>query len=95
MRNPSSKLTRMRLDLEEFDFTIEYVKGKDNSGADALSQIDFDDIKLIQKNMKIAVMTCSKSNQNENIMFENPVEDPRIFEVINIKQVKNLPRIVY
>lgn len=30
MKNPSSKLTRMRLDLEEFDFEIEYIKSKDN-----------------------------------------------------------------
>lgn len=25
MRNPSSKLTRIRLDLEEYDFQIEYI----------------------------------------------------------------------
>ena len=30
MKNPSSKLTRMRLDLEEYDFEIEYIKGKEN-----------------------------------------------------------------
>ena len=36
MKNPSSKLTRMRLDLEEYDFTIEYLRGKDNYIADAL-----------------------------------------------------------
>jgi len=29
MINPSSKLTRMRLELEEYDFTVEYLKGKD------------------------------------------------------------------
>jgi len=39
MTNPSSKLTRMRLDLEEYDFTVKYLKGKDNHIADALSQI--------------------------------------------------------
>jgi len=38
MVNPSSKLTRMRLELEEYDFTAEYLKGKDNFVADALSR---------------------------------------------------------
>lgn len=42
MKDPSSKLTRMRLDLEEFNFDIEYVKGRDNVGPDALSRIDID-----------------------------------------------------
>jgi len=36
MINPSSKLTRIRLELEEYDFTVEYLKGKDNCVADAL-----------------------------------------------------------
>lgn len=39
MKNPTSKLTRMRLDLEEFDFTIEYISGKANVTADALSRV--------------------------------------------------------
>ena len=42
MKNPSSKLTRMRLDLEEFDFDVQYVPGKTNFGADALSRIKID-----------------------------------------------------
>lgn len=35
MKNPSSKLERMRLGLEEFQFTIEYIPGKSNVTADA------------------------------------------------------------
>lgn len=38
-KDPTSKLTRMRLDLAEYDITIEYIKGKSNVGADALSRI--------------------------------------------------------
>jgi len=45
MINPSSKLTRMRLELEEYDFTVEFLKGKDNYVADALSKIT---IKFLQ-----------------------------------------------
>lgn len=39
------KLTRVRLDLEEFDFVIEYIKGTDNVAADALSRITLSEIK--------------------------------------------------
>lgn len=39
MKNPTSKLTRMRVDLEEFNFDIEFVAGKANVCADALSRI--------------------------------------------------------
>jgi len=37
--NSTSKLTRMRLELEKYNFTVEYLKGKDNYVADALSRI--------------------------------------------------------
>lgn len=58
MKNPSSKLTRMRLDLEEYDFEIKYIKGKNNVTADALSRIDFKEIQqLTNKEYSIAKMT--------------------------------------
>lgn len=41
MKDPSSKLAMMRLELCDFDFVIEYFKGRDNVVADALSRIDF------------------------------------------------------
>lgn len=40
LKEPSSRLTRIRLDLEEFNFVIEHIKGKDNIVADALSRIN-------------------------------------------------------
>lgn len=44
LKNPSSKLMRIKMDLEEFDFTIEHIKGKDNVVADALSRISIKDL---------------------------------------------------
>lgn len=38
-KNPSSKMTRIRLDLCDYDFEIIYKKGKMNTNADALSRI--------------------------------------------------------
>ena len=39
MKDPSSRLMKFRIALEEFNFEIEYVKGSDNAAADALSRI--------------------------------------------------------
>lgn len=38
-KDPSSRLMRWRLRLEEYDYEIEYKKGKENKAADALSRI--------------------------------------------------------
>lgn len=41
-KNPSSKLTRVRMDLSDYDFEIIYKKGTMNTNADALSRIKID-----------------------------------------------------
>lgn len=46
LKEPSSRLTRIRLDLEEYSFTVEHIRGKDNVIADALSRITIDDLKF-------------------------------------------------
>lgn len=47
LKNPSSKLTRLRLDLAEYNFEIEHLPGTKNVVADCLSRIHIDDIKNI------------------------------------------------
>lgn len=47
LKDPTSRLTRIRLLLEEYDFSIEYIKGKDNPVADALSRITISELKEI------------------------------------------------
>jgi hypothetical protein len=47
------KLTRMQLDLEEFEFDFHYSKGKENVVADALSRMvvssnDLKEIRILQ-----------------------------------------------
>ena len=39
MNDPSSRLTKFRLHLEEYDFSVEHVPGRQNAAADALSRI--------------------------------------------------------
>lgn len=53
LKNPASKLTRIRLDLEEYNFIVEYIKGKDNVVADALSRISIDDLKNINSELNV------------------------------------------
>lgn len=55
LKDPSSKLTRMRLDLAEYDFTIEHIPGKNNVVADALSRVHIKDI--ITSQSKYSQMT--------------------------------------
>lgn len=62
MVNPSSKLTRIRLDLEEFNFTVEHIPGKENVVADALSRISINDLKKIYENTVTMLTIQAKSN---------------------------------
>ena len=39
VKDPSSKWLRWRLRMEEYDYDIEYVKGKENKVADCLSRL--------------------------------------------------------
>lgn len=39
LKDPSSRLTKFRLYLEEYDFIVEYVPGRNNAAADALSRL--------------------------------------------------------
>lgn len=54
IKNPTSKLTRMRIDLEGFDYDVVYIKGKVNVAADALSRIVTTSEKLKQVNILFA-----------------------------------------
>ncbi|RYE25800.1 MAG: hypothetical protein EOP45_04435 [Sphingobacteriaceae bacterium] len=45
LKEPTSRLTRIRLDLEEYNFMIEHIKGKDNIVADALSRVNISNFK--------------------------------------------------
>lgn len=66
-RDPSSKMTRVRLDLEEYDFEVRFKPGKANVNADALSRIviDSDQLKaLIPREVDVAVVTRSQTKNS-------------------------------
>lgn len=63
MTNPSSRLTKFRLILEEYDFKIVYVRGPENA-ADALSRIEIDSNDLVTLgNQVVYVTTRGQSKQ--------------------------------
>lgn len=81
LTDPSSKLTRMRIDLEEYNFTVQYIKGKDNVVADALSRISIDELKLLKQadvnSIKVVTRSKTKSYANDEIIH-NIDEDKQI-----------------
>lgn len=75
MKNPTSKLTRIRLDLEMYDFDIEYIRGKDNVCADALSRIKLNSDDLRKMNV-FPVTTRSMARKNTNVNSNQDINQP-------------------
>lgn len=66
LRDPSSRLIKFRLTLEEYDFTVKYVKGQENSVADALSRIEItsEELKELHKVAEnVFVMTRAQTKK--------------------------------
>lgn len=61
LKEPNSKLVRWRLKLEEFDYSIQYKKGIQNSNADALSRIEPE---IIPSNAPIKKIEINNSNSS-------------------------------
>jgi hypothetical protein len=101
LKDPTSKLTRMRLDLEIYDFEIQFVKGVDNVAADALSRIDFDQIKSITNESSVKVITRSMSRKNSSKQAQStPTNDdvtpqPRVFESLNNFELRHIPKLSF
>jgi RNase H-like domain found in reverse transcriptase/Reverse transcriptase (RNA-dependent DNA polymerase)/Integrase zinc binding domain/Retroviral aspartyl protease len=103
MKDPSSKLTRMRLDLEEFDFEIQYLKGKDNVGPDALSRISINDLTKLQENTaQLFVITRAKAKlleSNEGIArpkdADIPASEPKVYETLENFRVWKIPTLKF
>lgn len=87
LKDPGSRLTRVRVDLEEYNFTVKHVPGKENVCADALSRIHIDDLKNIHKNAcSVRAMTTRSmvsSNKPEEKTIEINAIEPKVMETIN------------
>lgn len=67
MKSPSSKLTRIRLDLEEYNFDIVHISGKSNVVADALSRISIEDVKNIYEYNILAITRSMSRKTSQNV----------------------------
>lgn len=100
LKNPSSKLTRIRLELEEYDFEVQYIRGRDNVLADALSRITINELKQQYGTVDILAVTRSMTknqmnvaNVSENISNEINCDDIYVFEDFNSNFDTKVPRI--
>lgn len=84
LKNPASKLTRVRLELEEYDFVVEYIKGKDNVAADALSRISIHDLKQIDNNNESLVLAITRSMSRK----ANEQSSPKVNESDELKRLR-------
>jgi len=99
MTNSGSTLTRKRLKLEEYNFTVEYLRGKDNYVADALSRITIKELKDITGNiMKVTRRLQSRQNScagetKKSELHTQSIEKasmPNVYQVINNDDVRKV-----
>ena len=75
LRDPTSKLNRIRLELQEFSFDVQYVKGKDNVIADALSRVSIEDLKN-QFCTVLAVTTRLQARRESELLKDGNTSKP-------------------
>lgn len=77
MNNPSSRLTKFRLVLEEYDFTINYIRGSENVTADALSriQIQSDELKAMNAKADSTMFVTTRAQTRKNICKTDEFDD--------------------
>lgn len=79
MRDPSSRLVKFRLQLEEYNFIIEYIKGAKNSAADALSRIRIESTELKELNERVMnVMTRAQARRVQEELDKKKQETPNL-----------------
>lgn len=92
LKNPSSKLMRIKMDLEEFDFEIEHIKGKENVVADALSRISIKDLfELYEENhiFKLETIPLHRQKQENKSKTEIRNTNPILAFTRSMKRQQN------
>lgn len=99
LKDPSSKLTRIRLDLEEHNFEIVHIKGKSNVVADALSRIHIDELKSVRKfTAQVFAVTRSQTRKQktdtiQDIQFNQESQEitkPKVYEQLEGSHKNNI-----
>lgn len=95
IKDPSSRLMKFRLILEEYNYTVEYIKGKNNVGADALSRISITakELKSLNEEVAAVITRAQRRNMKEDCeihdtqeLYNEPTNDksdqPRVVELL-------------
>jgi hypothetical protein len=95
MKNPTSKLTRMRWDLEEFDYEVGYITGKTNFVADALSRIEVNSEMLKNINiykMQTRSMSRKEITENDKSSEESESESDqlKVYEALSANEIRKM-----
>ena len=79
--DPSNRLTRFRLKLEQYDFTVKHIKGQKNAVADALSRVQLESQQL--RKMECNVVTrmqkkrLEQSQENKERSRKDAISTPK------------------
>ena len=75
LKDPTSKLARIRLELSEYDFEIEHIPGKENVSADALSRISIDDLTSIHAQNEAVIRAMTTRSMSKNVESEHQTQE--------------------
>lgn len=100
MKDPASKLTRIRLDLEEYNFDVVHVSGKENVGPDALSRIEIDSEQLKSLSiLPVQTRSMSKKRTPEldklQIHKANETDHLCAYDSVNNLDAFSLPKLTF
>ena len=78
VKDPSSRLLRWRLRLEEYTYIIKYVRGKENKAADCLSRVfPVQQLDLLQKTLDSEEKNQTTENAVLNSDHDSDIPSPR------------------
>lgn len=101
LKEPNQRLTRWKLRLQDYDYTIEHVKGKDNHVADALSRVQIyhhssNGSMKVNLEEDLALSTSSdRSSLPEETVHSNQRDSDEGIPIINSYPPKRLRRVVF
>ncbi|CAD7082645.1 unnamed protein product [Hermetia illucens] len=89
LKDPDSKTLRWRIKLNEYNFNISYVKGKENQVADFLSRINTDQNEINYQNKipsDIATIHSGKEELNDHIHIREGIVNTCKHQIILVKE---------
>lgn len=96
LKDPISKLARIRLDLADYDFEIEYIKGNSNVAADALSRLDFNVIKHTSSSENKEISAIRAVTRAQQRALNDATPTPCIIKYAhNNLEIKRVPLIEF